>query len=258
MRSFQVQKLGKRLLTAWSTVWVSGFTSIGWVSFLLFNHSNDPINMTPMTITRHRFNFLSILPRINEEWSQKPWPAQLLCPSLPKLHLNVLTMFSFQYNTWLCRQSSVTKTLWNSHQRLTWLFSTPWYYTTRKAQVAASLLRACDLAVIKPISGCVHIACSGFMIISLLQVVNRLDSSWLLRLCTHKLNANCFNDLQQVCKSRVVSTVHLISKIHDKMYIFSTITCLIASLCPRFVYSKYLFPRHPLSLAWRCFKHIKS
>ena len=50
-------------------------------------------------------------------------------------------------------------------------------YTARNAQVAASLLQACYLAVIKPISGYVHIACSGLMITSLLQVVNRLDAS---------------------------------------------------------------------------------
>ena len=36
---------------------------------------------------------------------------------------------------------------------------------------------ACYLAVVKPISGCVCIACSGLMITSPLQVVNRLDAS---------------------------------------------------------------------------------
>ena len=49
--------------------------------------------------------------------------------------------------------------------------------SVRHAQVAASLLQACYLAVIKPLSGCVRIACSGLMITSLLQVVNRLDAS---------------------------------------------------------------------------------
>ena len=44
-------------------------------------------------------------------------------------------------------------------------------------RVAASLLRACYLAVIKPISGCVRIAYFGLMMTSLLQVVNRLDAS---------------------------------------------------------------------------------
>ena len=74
-------------------------------------------------------------------------------------------------------------------------------YTARNAQVAASLLQACCLAVIKLISGCVRIACSGLMITSLLQVVNRLDASWLSRLFIHKFDASCFNNLQQVCKN---------------------------------------------------------
>ena len=45
--------------------------------------------------------------------------------------------------------------------------------TVKNTQVTASLLRACYLAVIKPISGCVHIACSGLMITSLLQADSR-------------------------------------------------------------------------------------
>ena len=43
-------------------------------------------------------------------------------------------------------------------------------YTARNAQVAASLLQACCLVIITPISGCIRIACSGLMITSLLQV----------------------------------------------------------------------------------------
>ena len=39
------------------------------------------------------------------------------------------------------------------------------------------VLQASYLAVIRPISGCVRIACSGLMITSLLQVVKRLDAS---------------------------------------------------------------------------------
>ena len=42
--------------------------------------------------------------------------------------------------------------------------------TARKAQIAASLLQPCCLAVIKPISGCVRIACSGLITTSLIQV----------------------------------------------------------------------------------------
>ena len=50
-------------------------------------------------------------------------------------------------------------------------------YAAKNAQVEASLLQACCLAVMKPISGCVRIAWSGLMIASLLQVVNRLAAS---------------------------------------------------------------------------------
>ena len=61
-------------------------------------------------------------------------------------------------------------------------------------EVPASLLQACYLALIRPISGCVNIACSGLMITSLPQVVNRFDAS-------------CFNNLQQVCKYQVASSL---------------------------------------------------
>ena len=50
-------------------------------------------------------------------------------------------------------------------------------YVARNVQTVASLLQACCLVVIKPMSGCVRIACSGLMITNLLQVVNRLDAS---------------------------------------------------------------------------------
>ena len=52
--------------------------------------------------------------------------------------------------------------------------------TARNAHGAASLLQPCYFAVIKPISGCVCIACSDLMITSLLQVVNRLAARWFL------------------------------------------------------------------------------
>ena len=47
--------------------------------------------------------------------------------------------------------------------------------TRECAQVAASLLHVCCFAVIKSISGCVCIVYSGVLIISLMQVLNRLD-----------------------------------------------------------------------------------
>ena len=64
-------------------------------------------------------------------------------------------------------------------------------YTARNAQVAAS-----------PISGCVRIACSGLMITSLLQVVNRLAASikpvnFLMKQLASSLHA--VRNLQQVC-----------------------------------------------------------
>ena len=72
-------------------------------------------------------------------------------------------------------------------------------YTARNAQVAASLLQACYHAVIKTTSGCVRIACSGLMMTSVLQAVNRLAADWLARIFIHKLDAGCFNNLRQVC-----------------------------------------------------------
>ena len=82
-------------------------------------------------------------------------------------------------------------------------------YRGRKAQVAASLLQACGLAVIKPISGCVDIDCSGLTITNLLQVVNRHDATWLSRLFMHRLDPSCFNSLQQVCKYQVAPSHRL-------------------------------------------------
>ena len=78
-------------------------------------------------------------------------------------------------------------------------------YTERKTQVASSLLQACYLAVIKPISGYVRIACSGLMITSLRQVINRLDASLLSRLFIHNIHTSCFDNLQQVA-SNLIST----------------------------------------------------
>ena len=67
----------------------------------------------------------------------------------------------------------------------------------------------CCLGAIKPISGCVRVACSGLMITSLLQVVNSLDASWLSRLSIYKLDVSCFNNLQQVCKYQVTTSKFL-------------------------------------------------
>ena len=70
-------------------------------------------------------------------------------------------------------------------------------------QVSSCMICINYLLVFNPISGCVHIACSGLMATSLLQVVNRLDASWLSRLFICKLDVSCFNSLQKVHKYQV-------------------------------------------------------
>ena len=76
-------------------------------------------------------------------------------------------------------------------------------YTPKNAQIAASLLQACCLAVIKLISGCVCIACSGLMTTSLLHVIKLiLKTSYF-----YKLDVSCFNNFQQVCKYPVASSL---------------------------------------------------
>ena len=45
------------------------------------------------------------------------------------------------------------------------------------------------------------------MIISLLQVVNRLDASWFSRLFIQKFDASCFNNLKQVCKYQLATSL---------------------------------------------------
>ena len=42
-------------------------------------------------------------------------------------------------------------------------------YSVRNFKLAANLLQACNRAVVKPVSGCVRIACSSLMITSLLH-----------------------------------------------------------------------------------------
>ena len=80
---------------------------------------------------------------------------------------------------------------------------------TVNAQVAASLLPVrLFLAIIKPISGCVRIACSGFMMTGLIASYGNTvcifpDASRLLRLFIHKFDASCWNNLRRVCKYQV-------------------------------------------------------
>ena len=50
-------------------------------------------------------------------------------------------------------------------------------HSQKRASCSRSAADLMQLAIIKPISGCVRIACSGLIISSLLQVVNRLAAS---------------------------------------------------------------------------------
>ena len=56
----------------------------------------------------------------------------------------------------------------------------------------------CSFAVIKLISRCVRIACSGLMMISSLQGLSKLDESWFSRLVIHKLDASGSKNVRQV------------------------------------------------------------
>ena len=71
-------------------------------------------------------------------------------------------------------------------------------YTSKNVQVSTSLLQACCyLAVSKPISGCVRIACSGLMI-----TVASCQQAWcklVVKTCfVHKLDASCFSKSENV------------------------------------------------------------
>ena len=59
----------------------------------------------------------------------------------------------------------------------------PCLHSQKRASCSKSAADLLQLAIIKPISGCVRIACSGLMTTSLLQVVNRLAASCELQTC---------------------------------------------------------------------------
>ena len=85
-------------------------------------------------------------------------------------------------------------------------------HSQKRASCSKSAADLLQVAIIKPISGCVRIACSGLMTTSLLQVVNRLAASCELQTCCKlrtedlvqivncRLAANC--ELQACCKLR--------------------------------------------------------
>ena len=68
-----------------------------------------------------------------------------------------------------------------------------------------SVCRCVSMYVLRPIPG--RVACSGLMITSLLQVVDRLDASFIFKILFHKLDPSCFNNLRQVCKYQVASSL---------------------------------------------------
>ena len=61
----------------------------------------------------------------------------------------------------------------------------------RPLRCAASLLQACCLAIIKPLGGCVHMACSSLVITSLLQVVNLLRATSFFTRLKHVVSTTC-------------------------------------------------------------------
>ena len=85
-------------------------------------------------------------------------------------------------------------------------------HSQKRASCSKSAADLLQVAVIKPISGCFRIACSGLMTTSLLQVVNRLAASFelqaccklrtgnLLRIANVRLAASC--ERQTCCKLR--------------------------------------------------------
>ena len=113
-------------------------------------------------------------------------------------------------------------------------------YTARKAQLAASLLHACCLAVIKLISGCVRIA------YSVLHDDNKSAASCTTgvlqvdcRLFIHKLDASFFNNLQQVRKYQaakfLIIFTYLLQPIQSKDLLTTCIKPVKSTTC-----SKYL------------------
>ncbi len=81
--------------------------------------------------------------------------------------LPLMIIIIFEYIIYLRRQQFYNVPANIPNARVSPVNNSGSNHTARNAQVA----------ITKPISGCVHIACSGLMITSLLQVVNRLAAS---------------------------------------------------------------------------------
>ena len=78
-------------------------------------------------------------------------------------------------------------------------------HSQKRASCSKSAGGLLQVAIIKPISGCVRIACSGLMTTSLLQVVNRLAASCDLQTCCKLRTA----DLLQVANDRLAAICEL-------------------------------------------------
>ena len=94
-------------------------------------------------------------------------------------------------------------------------------HSQKRASCSKSAADLLQVAIIKPISGCVRIACSGLMTTSLLQVVNRLAAccelqtccKWwtvgLLQIANCRLAAGC--ELQACCKLRTAELQQVVN-----------------------------------------------
>ena len=94
-------------------------------------------------------------------------------------------------------------------------------HIARNMQVASILLQVCWLAVIMQISGCVCIACSGLIITSQLQTVNRL-----VKICKLKDGSQPFVPISSACNkaklldTNIVQILYLLNQILSKFFIF--------------------------------------
>ena len=108
-----------------------------------------------------------------------------------------------------CKTKDLISSLWSSL-----------IHSQKRASCSKSAADLLQVAVIKPMSGCVRIACSSLMTTSLLQVVNRLAASCdlqaccklrtadLLQIANCRLAASC--ELQACCKLRTADLLQVV------------------------------------------------
>ena len=100
----------------------------------------------------------------------------------------------------MARQNTMSRNRRRKNRRFKTYISTcamlPLSYKAKNMQVAQvywhCLFTTCYN---KPMLGCIRTACDSLVTTSLLQVVNRLVSSWLSKLVIHRLAASCFTKL---------------------------------------------------------------